>query len=149
MIGPGFYPLVVGLGVTSILVAYEDMRTGGIHNYDWLPALIGAAYFYLTSGLPSLLFSGFLALAMVGGTWATLKIVKKRNQDAAVVGQGDYIAVALFSFWPVMVVYVIVYALTVGIAGFYLKWWNRGLRGIPLAGLMGIFCLLYIAYLAV
>lgn len=147
MITPGFYPLALGLAVTSVLIAYRDLARGWVYWFDWLPALGGIGYFYVTGFNLTLLLTGLiLATVMVGASWATLRFVHKRDHKSAVVGGGDYLAIGLFAFWPAMMVIVVVYALTVGIAGFYLKWWNRGLRGIPLAGLMGVFCIAYIAY---
>jgi len=150
MIEAGFYPLVGGLGITSCLIAWSDLRTGWLTAWYFGPALVGMGVFYQTSlNLTSFLFVGATALFMVVGTWLTLKLAHRKNEDSALVGKGDYLAVAVFSFWPAMVIYAMMLALMFGIAGFRFNWWNRGLRGIPLAGLMGIFCLIYILYLVV
>ena len=151
MIPAGFYPLVLGLGATSVFIAYFDLLKGGrIPIWCWLPGTVLMAAFLATgTGLTGFLLGGFFAVLTLPSTWLTLKYVKRRKEDPTKIGAGDYFTLALFSFWPQMIVYVVIYSLTAGIIGKQVHLWDRGARGIPLAGLMGVFCLAYIAYIAV
>ena len=150
MIAQGFYPLVLGLGVTSILIAYFDLLKGGnIPVWCWLPGAALVSLFLATgTGMTGFLLGGFLAVLALPSVWLTLKYVKRRKEDPTKIGAGDYFTLALFSFWPQMMVYVVIYSLTAGIIGKQVHLWDRGARGIPLAGLMGLFCMGYIVYTA-
>lgn len=157
MIATGLYPLVGGLASTSLLIAYSDIRHGWFNPLYLGPGVGGISLFVaLTQEWPLMALGAMTAVLMVGGTWLTLKAVPwitlhifHRTQDSSQVAKGDYIVLALFSLWPEMVVYAGTLAVVWGIAGFRFGWWNRGLRTIPLAGLMGVFCVLYILRLAV
>jgi hypothetical protein len=125
------------------------MSRGEIYHWQWVPAIVGIGYFYLTSESLDLIFlAGLTAIMMSLATWATLKIAHRKNEDSALIGKGDYLVIILFSFWPDMVVLALTLGLLVGITGFHYRIWNRGLRGIPLAGLMGLFCIMYCVFLA-
>lgn len=139
MIPLQWLPLAGGLAVTSAVIAWEDFRMQSLYLHSFYPAIIGIAWFY----------SGALSLNLLVPVFGVLAAVLLSSYIvlwvfSAKVGRGDYLTIALFAFWPWMMVLSATTALAVGIVGHKLKWWNRGLRAIPLAGLMGLFALVFI-----
>ena len=139
MIPLQWLPLAGGLGITSIILAWEDFRMLTIRVMSFAPAIIGILWFY----------SGVLSLNVIVPVLSVLALALLSSYIvlwvfSAKVGRGDYLTIALFAFWPWLMVLSATAALATGIVGHKMKWWNRGLRAIPLAGLMGLFALIYI-----
>lgn len=136
----GFIPLEIGFIISAFFLFFQDMRMRRVRVASYAPALIGTGLFYAPT-LPPLYYVGFIALlgaATLGTTYGVLWFF------TAKVGIGDYVTIAVFSVWPQLAIVALALALAVGIIGHKQKMWNRGLRAIPLAGLMGFCAMLFI-----
>lgn len=151
----GWYPLLLGLGATSVLTAWSDLKTGYMKLWEWYPAFAGVAWFYYGLSFEGVLTGLLLALVSVPVAWTTLKFFdwRRRKQStkegreaepSMLSTKGDYLAMAVYAFWPFAWTYVVTGAVILAYLGAQAKWWNVGRRGAPLAGLMGICFLGYV-----
>jgi hypothetical protein len=147
----GWWPLAGGFGLTSALIAWSDLKEGWLYMWEMYPAALGVGIFYWrlgTAALPASITAVILiafSLPMTYGIlWYFDRRAKTRDQDHAISTKGDYLVLALFSFWPVAWPYVMIGAFTIAYVGMRTRFFNRG-KHPPLAGLMGLVCLLYLA----
>ncbi|MDG6968279.1 MAG: hypothetical protein JRN50_02335 [Nitrososphaerota archaeon] len=159
MLSAGWLPLALGLGATSVLIAYTDLRRGWLYLSHFVPAGLGIAWFAYRIPF-SLLTWGILAATSVPVTYATLKFFEwekaramkkagRETEPSMVSTGGDYLAMALFAFWPYAWSYVVVGACILAFLGAQARWWNVGKRGAPLAGLMGVSFLAWLVWAVV
>jgi hypothetical protein len=136
MITQGFLPLVAGYAATAIIVAYSDFRRRSVNDLAWTPALLGTVAFYWGSPLEIFLIPLVSFVVCLPPVWLILRFASKR------FGAADAIALGVFALWPQM--------LFVSLTSLSLFPFFKGQpRGIPFAGLMAVFGLAFLAYLAI
>lgn len=127
----GFLPLVAGFVLTSIWVAWSDIRQRGVVDYAWVPAVVGALWFYSTFPLKGFLPTGIF-LGGVGLVALTFKLTKSEKLK---VKQADLIGLVIFAAWPLAFLYAAPFAAASSIG--LLRWgrWSSA----PFAGLLALF----------
>ena len=56
----GFPLFLTGFCLTGGMVAFSEAKTSTVRDILWLPALLGAAYFFVSADSPRLLFTSLL-----------------------------------------------------------------------------------------
>lgn len=129
-------------------LAYQDLRTGSFSPLVLAPSVLGAAWFYSTLGPLFLLTPALLALFSVPAVYVTLwsfdwwHMKHLKDGLASAVGtKGDYLVMGVLCLWPAGFAFCAESGMLIGLAGHRAGVWNRGRRGVPLAGLMAGVCL--------
>ena len=128
----GFPLFLAGFCLTGGMVAFPEAKTSTVRDVLWLPALLGAAYFFVSADSPRLLFTSILLdLAITGLASLVLYIWSKR------IGGADLIAMLVFGLWPILLMDSLVYA-SLALWAFNIFKNRRYVPSLKLAGWLGL-----------
>ena len=128
----GFPLFLAGFCLTGGMVAFSEAKTSMVRDVLWLPALLGAFYFFISADSFRLLFTSILLDLAITGLASLVLYLWSRK-----VGGADLIAMLVFGLWPILLVDSLVYA---SLALFAVNVF-KGRRYVPslkLAGWLGL-----------
>ena len=128
----GMVALTEAMTLTMVNEKGEPIVKARLHDAIWIPALLGAFYFFISADSLRLLFTSILLDLAITGLASLVLYLWSRK-----VGDADLIAMLVFGLWPILLVDSLVYASLALFAINVLKG-RRYVPSLKLAGWLGL-----------